>query len=124
MSQRPKKKKKAIQTPAKPVQPIPPPPSYQPLPYCQINRSPTVHVPIDAKTDPYSLFKLFITNQHFESIAFNINKYAKSKEAGGSGKQTWWPTSATEIQVFIAIFIYIGVVQLPAYTDYWSLKYS
>jgi hypothetical protein len=92
--------------------------------YCQINRPPTVHIPTGVETDPYSLFKLFITDQHFETIAFNTNEYAKSKEASSNGKRTWWPTSAYEIQVFIAIFICMDVVRLPAYADYWNLKYG
>jgi hypothetical protein len=97
MSQRPVKKKKTLQTPTKLIQSIPPPPSYHPLPYCQINRSPIIRIPTGLKTDSYSLFKLFITDKHFETIASNTNEYAKSKEAGNSGKRAWRPTSATEI---------------------------
>jgi hypothetical protein len=117
------KEKQTIQTPTELIQSIPPPPRYHPLPYCQINRSPIVRITTGIKTDPYSLFKLFITDKHFETIASNTNKYAKSKEAGSCGKRSWWPTTANEIQVFIAIFIYMGVVHLRAYADYWSTKY-
>jgi hypothetical protein len=88
MSQRPSKKARTIQTPTELIQSIPPPPNYQPLPYCQINRPPKVHISTDIETDPYSLFKLFITDQHFETIAFNINQYAKFKKAGSNGKRT------------------------------------
>jgi hypothetical protein len=124
MSQRPTKKKRTLLSPTKLIESIPPPPSYHPLPYREINRPPEVRLPIGVETDPYSLFKLFITDKHFETIASNTNAYAKSKEAGTSGKRPWWPTSASKIQVFIAIFIYIGVVRLPAIADYWSTNYG
>ena len=38
--------------------------------------------------------------------------------------RAWEPTSSVEIKVFIAVLIYMGVVRLPAYEDYWSAKYS
>jgi hypothetical protein len=114
-SKRPTKHLKIEQTPDELINSIPPPPSYQPLPYRQISRPPTIRIPPDVATDPYSLFKLFLTDRHFEIIAINTNAYAKAKEAGTNGKRTWWPTSAPEIKVFIGIFIYMGVVHLPAY---------
>jgi hypothetical protein len=57
-------------------------------------------------------------------IARNTNRYAEIKGAASDGKRTWWPTSAAEIKVFVAIFIYMSVVRLPAYEDYWSPKYG
>jgi hypothetical protein len=67
---------------------------------------------------------LFIIEAHFRTIAANTNQYIEVKKAGTKGKRAWWPTSAIEIKVFIATFVYIGVVRLPTYEDYWSSKYS
>ena len=92
------------------------PPEYEPLPYRDEYRPPTIELPIDINTDPYSLFTLFLTEAHFETIAINTNRYAEKKE--GPKRRTWILTNAAEIKVFVAIFIYIGVVRLPAYKDY------
>jgi hypothetical protein len=67
---------------------------------------------------------LFLTEAHFETIATNTNRYAEVKKAGSEKKRDWWPTSAAEIKVFVGTFIYMGVVCLPAYEDYWSSKYG
>ena len=75
-------------------------------------------LPIGVGADPFSLFKLFITDKHFEIIAQNMNAYAESKQAGIEGHRIWRSTCTKEIHVFIAIFIYMGIIRLPAYTDY------
>jgi hypothetical protein len=62
MPQRPVKKRKIAQTPTELIESIPPPPDYYPLPYLQINRRLEVRLPIGTETDPYSLFKLFLTD--------------------------------------------------------------
>jgi hypothetical protein len=111
-------------TPAEVIDAIPPPPDYEPLPHRQIHRLPTIQLPPYANTDPYSLFTLFLTEAHFETIATNTNRYAEVKKAGSEKKRDWWPTSAAEIKVFVGTFIYMGVVCLPAYEDYWSSKYG
>src|ERR1700722_13698923 len=111
-------------TPTELIDAIPPPPDYEPLPYRQIHRAPAVQLPLHANRDAYSLFTLFLTEAHFETIAANTNQYAEVKEAGTKGKRTWWPTCAAEIKVFIGTFVYMGVVRLPAYEDYWSSKYG
>jgi hypothetical protein len=89
MPQRPAKKRKIAQTPTELIESIPPPPDYHPLPYLQINRRPEVRLPIGTETDPYSLFKLFLTNKHFETITANTNKYAEANGANSDGKRTW-----------------------------------
>jgi hypothetical protein len=111
-------------TPAELIDAIPPPPDYVPLPHRQIRRLPSVQLPPNVKKDPYSLFTLFLTESHFKTIATNTNRYAELKNAGSDGKRTWRPTSAEEIKVFIATFIYMGVVRLPAYEGYWDSKYG
>lgn len=111
-------------TPAEVIDAIPPPPDYAPLPYREIHRPPTIQLPAYANTDPYSLFTLFLTEAHFETIAANTNRYGLLKNADSDGKRAWWPTSAAVIKVFVATFTYMGVVRLPAYRDYWSSKYG
>jgi hypothetical protein len=124
MPRRPTKKRKVIQTPTELIKSIPPPLDYHPLPYLQINRQPEVRLLVGIETDPYGLFKLFLTDKHFKTIVANTNGYVEANKANSDGKRTWWPTNIVEIKVFIAIFIYMGVVRLPAYKDYWSAKYG
>src|SRR5947208_2627278 len=104
---------------------IPPPPHYNSLPYRHLRRAGTAQLPAGlppkSYRDPYNLF---LTEKHFDTIARNTNCYAKARNARGPGKRAWWPTSAPEGKVFIGIFIYMGVVWLPAYEDYWSDKYG
>ena len=124
MPKRAAKKAKTTHTPDELISAIPPPPEYLPLPYRETARSPVIRLPPGTNTDPYSLFKLFLTDKHFETIARNTNDYAKAKDAGSAGKRAWIPTSAAEIKVFVAIFIYMGVVRLSACEDYWSDIYG
>ena len=112
-------------SPAELINAIPPPPEYVPLPYRQIQRPPLVQLPPQhVKRDPYSLFTLYLTEAHFETITANTNRYAEVKKAGSDRKRLWRQTSAVEIKVFIATFIYMGVVRLPAYEDYWNPKFG
>jgi hypothetical protein len=103
-------------TPAELINAIPPP-DYEPLSHRQIYRPPRVQLPPNANTDPCGLLTLFLTESHFETIAANTNQYAEAKKAGSEGKRTLWPTNAVEIKTFVGVFIYIGVVRLPAYED-------
>jgi hypothetical protein len=92
-------------TPAELIDAIPPPLDYEPLPHRQIHRLPTIQLPPYANTDPYSLFTLFLTEAHFETIATNTNRYAEVKKVGSEKKRDWWPTSAAEIKVFVGTFM-------------------
>jgi len=74
-------------TPAELIDAIPPPPNYKPLPYRQIHCLPTIQLPPGTETDLYSLFTLFLTKDHFETIATNTNRYAKVKGAGSDRKR-------------------------------------
>jgi hypothetical protein len=67
--------------PADLIAAIPPPPDYEPLPLRNDPRQPIVELPLHANNDPYSLFTLFLTEAHFETIATNTNRYAESKGA-------------------------------------------
>ncbi|OXV06134.1 hypothetical protein Egran_06098 [Elaphomyces granulatus] len=87
-------------TPAELIHAIPAVPDYDPLPYREINQ------------------------KYFEMLAVNTNRYAKLKNAGSEGMRSWSPTNSIEVKVFIAIFIYMGVVRLPSNGDYWSSKYG
>jgi hypothetical protein len=114
-----------LEKPADLIVAIPPPPEYDPLPHRENPRQPTIELPpsLHSNIDLYGLFILFLTEAHFETIATNTNRYAEGKGAGTTRKHAWKPTSATEIKVLVATFIYMGVVRLPVYEDYWGKTY-
>ena len=80
---------KTSQLPTDLINAIPSPPKYDPLLYREISRSAAVGSPLHASIDPYSLFKLFLPDKHFETIAANTNDYAKAKGASCKGKRVW-----------------------------------
>ena len=67
---------------------------------------------------PYSLFSLFFSEELVALLSSNTNKYAKTKNAGQSGRE-WHDTTASEIKIFLAVLIYMGVHVSPSDEDYW-----
>jgi hypothetical protein len=76
-------------TPAELIDAIPPPPDYVPLPHRQINCAHSIQLLPHANKDPYSIFTLFLTEAHFETIAAHTNRYAEITKAGSEGKRVW-----------------------------------
>src|SRR5437764_12862440 len=114
-------KKRSPRTAAEVITAIPTPPKFLPLPHASNPRSANVMLPPDINSgDPYTLFTLFLTEKHFETIATNTNTYAALSGAGQPGKRAWRETTAAEIKVFIGILIYMGVHQSPQVEDYWN----
>lgn len=59
-----------------------------------------------------------VTSQRATLRPSQGTQFAMQKLGKLGGKRPWWPTSVSKVKVFIGIFIYIGVVRLPAYKDY------
>jgi hypothetical protein len=57
----------------------------------------------------------FLTPSLISTIAHNTNLYAASK-----GAPAGWATSAEEVWLFIAVHIYMGIVDLPQLHMYWE----
>lgn len=80
---------------------------------------PTVQLPSGVNIESsYSLFSLFISQELIALLSSNTNKYAFARNAGQSGRE-WHETSASEIKIFLAILIYMGVHISPSDEDYW-----
>jgi hypothetical protein len=80
---------------------------------------PTIELPPEVKIEsPYSLFALFFSDDLIALLSSNTNKYAKTKHAGQSGRE-WHKTTTSDIEIFLAILIYIGVYISPSDKDYW-----
>ncbi|XP_046974849.1 piggyBac transposable element-derived protein 3-like [Vanessa cardui] len=75
---------------------------------------------VGIEKSPLDYFKLFLTDDILELIVYHSNLYSVQK------KGTSINITKDDIKDFIAMNILMGVVDIPAYTDYWSneLKYS
>jgi hypothetical protein len=59
-------------------------------------------------------FELFVTNDFYNKVAEETNKYAAlSQRKAGTVDNNWADTNAEEIQAYIGILIYFGLVDLP-----------
>jgi hypothetical protein len=60
----------------------------------------------------------FITEELAATIATNTNLYAASKQA-----TAWVPTTTAEVWRFLAVHIFMGIVDLPSHHMYWEEEY-
>ena len=59
-----------------------------------------------------------MTNDFYNKVAEETNKYAAlSERKAGTVDNNWEDTNAEEIQAYIGILIYIGLVHLPEIED-------
>ncbi|GET00680.1 piggyBac transposable element-derived protein 4-like isoform X1 [Rhizophagus clarus] len=70
--------------------------------------------------DPYSIFSLFFSIEILNIIVENTNEYAKSKFA--EKKRSWDDLTLSELKIFLAIIIYMGLFKMPSMKDYWNNK--
>lgn len=67
------------------------------------------------------LFQLFFTNSVLETIVKNTNSYAAMRSASGK-KFRWVPLTVSEFCAYIALVLYMGLVKVKTYTNYWAGK--
>ena len=66
-------------------------------------------------------FELFVTNDFYNKVAEETNKYAAlSQRKAGTVDNNWEDTNEEEIQAYIGILIYMGLVDLPETEDYFQ----
>jgi len=66
-------------------------------------------------------FELFVTNDFCNKVAEETNKYAAlSQRKAWTVGNKWEDTNAEEIQAYIGILIYMGLVDLPEIEDYFQ----
>jgi len=62
-----------------------------------------------------------VTNDFYNKVVEETNKYAAlSQRKAGSVDNKWEDTNAEEIQAYIGILIYMGLVDLPEIKDYFQ----
>jgi len=62
-----------------------------------------------------------VTNDFYNKVAEETNKFAAlSQRKAGTVDNNWEDTNAEEIQAYIGILIYMGLVDLPKIEDYFQ----
>lgn len=74
--------------------------------------------------DPYTLFSLFFSHEQVSLLAKYTNMYAASHGAGLASLshpfiRKWYPTSPSELLVFFAILIYMGLSKAASPKLFW-----
>lgn len=74
--------------------------------------------------DPYDIFKIFITDEIVEYMAEQTNLYAeqvlKSKPKSKGNEKSWVSTNTREMEKFLGIIMWMGLMKLPTLKSYWS----
>jgi hypothetical protein len=105
---------------------LPLPPQFEkfyhsnPLHKASINLPQTMYLS-DESCTPYLIFSLFFSSDIFDIIVNNTNEYAASKLSEGG--RPWQNLTLSELRIFIAMLIYMGIFKLPSTRDYWKNKY-
>ena len=92
-------------------------PNYQPMPlHVQDRHEPKFVLPngIDGSAESLSYYAL--PDSFVNEIVINTNKYAEAR----LGKGKFIPAEKHEILGFFAVYYYMGIVKLPAKSDYWT----
>jgi len=106
---------------------LPPPPEFEFFKHRELPHERILHLPETISINrgrPLDFFTLFFDEKELEILTQNTNAYALRKGASDSHKRRWYNTSAAELQVFLALVLYMGVWQSPQYTDYWAKTYK
>lgn len=84
---------------------------------------PAIKIPQDEDGDsPLSLFSLFLPDSIWHKVIQNTNCYANWQWVWGPShkcERAWYPTTFSEIMVFIGAIIHMGVYKEPQISHYW-----
>ena len=76
-------------------------------------------LPVDSSEKDF--FELFVSTDFYNKVAEETNKYAAlSQRKAGAVDKNWEDTNAEEIQAYIGILIYMGLVDLPEIDYYFQ----
>ncbi len=91
---------------------------------CQYAKKPGPTSPsVSSQSTPGDLFYRFFTDEVWELIVVETNRYANSFVANNSGSGAWIDTTENELKAFIGLLILMGIVRLPRLELYWSTNY-
>lgn len=74
--------------------------------------------PLGSNTSPLDAFLQVFGEDTFQRIAEQTNLYAQQNPPPDGYR--WYPTSVSEIMLFVGMVLCMGIIRLPATIDYWS----
>ena len=97
------------------------PPADQPFP--EPSPGPTQRYPNGAEIREGTVFDQMFTDEIWNLMVTETNRYHDQQAASepNKHKRKWRPVTKEEMQAFIGIIIYMGIVKLPRITMYWSM---
>ncbi|XP_076035777.1 uncharacterized protein LOC143021873 isoform X2 [Oratosquilla oratoria] len=75
------------------------------------------HTLPDVIETPFQYFSKYFSSQFIDHITYQTNLYATQKDIN-----TTFKTTSDEVMNFRSILIYMGIVELPAVSDYWAME--
>ena len=66
-------------------------------------------------------FLLFLSGDAYDEILTQSNLYAEQQRVANNDNSPWSPITKEELMAFIGVVVAMGVVQLPAVDNYWSI---
>lgn len=81
------------------------------------------YIPHDIDIDnPLSIFRLLLPESMWHMVVWHININAQQQRKHTSERETrsWYPTTYSEIMVFIGTVIYMGISKSPRISMYWN----
>ena len=69
---------------------------------------------VNGEVTPYSLFKMFISDEMLESVVNETNRYSVEKNGQSIN------ISRQECEQLIGVIFYMGLVQMPSLRSYWE----
>ncbi|XP_036453719.1 piggyBac transposable element-derived protein 4 [Colossoma macropomum] len=91
------------------------------LPSFQPQRPPGPQLLSCTSYTPLELFKLFMSMSVVGKIVENTNAHAEKRAQAGK-RYTWYPLTVEEFYTYIGLVIYMGLMPLKRFSDYWSEK--
>jgi len=75
----------------------------------------------------YEFYKLFFNDEVLDFLIEETNRYASQSLLNRSVKQfsrikKWYPVDRTEMNNFLGIVMWMGLVHMPSLSDYWKKK--
>lgn len=69
--------------------------------------------------DPYDFFKIFVTD---DIIQYMVEQIAKVIQKPKGHVRAWVPTNRDEMEKFLGMILWMGLMKLPRLKAYWSVS--
>ncbi|XP_076138380.1 uncharacterized protein LOC143121696 [Alosa pseudoharengus] len=92
---------------------------YQPRKAKQFTRKPGVKQPIPADASPLDVFSCIFTDELWDMLVTETNRYAEQTRGQTPANSKWSPVSKTEMKTFVGLCLAFGILKLPTRKDFW-----